>query len=175
MHIRGNQHSPVWAKFTFVCLIPIFFLWLIPNAVSVCLSDIYSLSAKNTIATYDYRNTFDLNQWLEAKEQLKNALSIAPDDPNLLFSMGQVNAIRGYKAKGNKLISNAYYEEAALYYEKALKIRPQDALTWVNLVIALDAINDKSSRYNYALQQARILTKNEKNLADIVSDIADGH
>ncbi len=175
MRLISNQNSPTWAKTTFVGIAIVFLLWLIPNAYKIVLSDLYSLSAKNTIADYGAKNTFNLALWLTANKELKDALNIAPDDPNILFSMGQLNAIRGYKTKGNRAISKAYYEEAALLYESSLKIRPRDALTWVNYVIVLDAINAESSRISYPLHQAQDLTKNEKTLADIVGKIEVKH
>jgi tetratricopeptide (TPR) repeat protein len=175
MHIKIIHQSPVWAKLTFVGVFSIYLLWLIPNSTRLFLSDIYSLSPKNTIDTYGSKGNYNLTEWLQAMEQLDHALSIAPYDPNLLFSKGQLNAIRGYKAKGNKSISKAYYEEAALFYEKSLKIRPRDALTWVNLLIALDAVSAEPIRFNYTLQQAQDLSKNEKYLSEIVGEIAAKH
>jgi len=172
VRIKNIHQSPKWAKISFIGIVGIYLLWLIPNSGRLFLSDIYSLSAKNTIAIYGINGSYNLTQWLQAREQLDHAISIAPDDPNLLFSIGQLNAIRGYKSKGNKSISKAYYEEAASFYEQSLKVRPLDALTWVNLLIALDAISAESARFNSALQQAQDLSKNEKYLSEIVDKVA---
>jgi tetratricopeptide (TPR) repeat protein len=165
----------MWAQITFISIVAIYFLWFIPSSTRLFLSDIYSLSAKNFITVYGTNGQYSLKQWLEARDQLDHALNVSPDDPNLLFSMGQLNAIRGNMSKKNKLISKAYYEEAALFYEKSLKIRPRDALTWINLTITLDAINADPTRFNYALQQSQELNKNEKFSAEVVSRIAMKH
>jgi tetratricopeptide (TPR) repeat protein len=175
VRIKTIHQSPVWAKLTFIGVFAIYLLWLIPNSTRLFLSDIYSLSPKNSIDNYGSKGNYNLTEWLQAREQLDHALSITPNDPNLLFSKGQLNAIRGYKAKGNKSISQAYYKEAALFYEKSLKIRPRDALTWANLLIAVDAVKVDSIRFNYTLQQAQDLSKNEKYLAEIVGEIAAKH
>jgi tetratricopeptide (TPR) repeat protein len=175
VRIKTNHQSPIWAKLIFLGVIAIYLLWLIPNSTRLFLSDINSLSAKNTIDIYGSKGSYNLTHWLQAREHFDQALSIAPVDPNLLLNMGQLNAIRGFKAKGNRLISNAYYEQAVSYYEQSLKVRPRDALTWVNLLIALDAVNAESVRFNYALQQAQDLSKNEKYLSEIVDQIVSKH
>lgn len=174
-----SQHvsSPMVARIAFIGIVSVCVLWLMPTATKLFLSDIKSLGAKNTIMQYGNQGSFSLDQWLLAREQLNQVISLAPEDPNLLLNAGQLNAIRGYNTKGNKIISKAYYQEAALFYEKSLKIRPLDVVTWLNLTITLQAIQalspsaEQISRYNVALQQTQIFTKNEKYLADALANI----
>ena len=172
-----SQHprSPVAMHIAFIAIMGLSFLWLIPAAYQLFLSDIQTLSAKNTIAQYGNHGRFNLNQWLTARDQLNHAISIAPQDPDLLLSAGQLNAMRGYKTKGNQDISKAYYQEAAVFYEKSLKIRPLDAVTWLNLTITLQAIQalnpsaEQINRYQFALQKTQAITKNEKYLAEALT------
>lgn len=165
------------AHMAFIGIVSLAFLWLIPTASKLFLSDIESLSAKNTITQYGNQGSFNLDQWLLARDQLNQVLNLAPQDPNLLLNAGQLNAMRGYKTKGNKIISKAYYQEAALFYEKSLKIRPLDAVTWLNLTITLQAIQalspstEQTNRYKFALQQTQIFTKNEKYLTDALANV----
>lgn len=173
--ISQHPRSPVAMHIAFIAIISLCFLWLIPAAYQLFLSDIQSLSAKNSIAQYGNHGRFNLNQWLTARDQLNHVISLAPQDPDLLLSAGQLNAIRGYKTKGNQDISKAYYQEAAIFYEKSLKIRPLDAVTWLNLTITLQAIQalnpstQQINRYQFSLAQTQAITKNEKYLAEALT------
>jgi hypothetical protein len=173
--ISHNARSPMAARIALIGIVSLCVLWLIPAAYKLFLSDIESLGAKNTITQYNSQGSFSLEQWLIARDQLSQVLSLAPQDPNLLLNAGQLNAMRGYKTKGNKIISKAYYQEAALFYEKSLKIRPLDAVTWLNLTITLQAIQalspstEQTNRYNVALLTTQRVTKNEKYLADALA------
>lgn len=171
MRMAINHSSPLWAKIALIGLLTFTFLWFIPSAGKLLLSDIYSLGAKHTISIYGNKNSFNLDRWIEARAQLDKALNVMPHDPSLLFNMGQLNAIRAFKARGNKNISKAYNEEAIYFYEKSLIIRPRDTLTWVNLALTLNMIEAQTNRYTFALQQAKTLSQNDKDLSGIVNRI----
>ena len=72
-------------------------------------------------------------QWDRAIEYYRKALSLSPDHPGALTSLGLA------------LLESEQYEEALKVYEHAGKLSPEDAIPVEKIAEILEAINDNKA------------------------------
>ena len=123
-------------------------LWLTYLATSWGLADAFVKQAKFNMLQWQTKE-MTLADWQSTLRLLQIALDLAPHHPEYLELMGEVQYLHKY-VNASIAKRNSAYENALIYFSKAVAQRPVSAYAWTNLAL----MKHQLGRYDLQFFQA---------------------
>ncbi len=123
-------------------------LWLTYLAACWGTADAFVKQAKFNMLQWQTKK-MTLADWQSTTRLLRIALDLAPQHPEYLELMGEVHYLHKYITISTAK-RNSAYQNALIYFSKALTQRPVSAYTWTNIAL----IKHQLGRYDLQFFQA---------------------
>ncbi len=131
-------------------------IYLIYVAGSWGLADIIARQAQTQMAQWPLQEEVKETEWTAAYETSALARRLAPNNPDLLVTMGQVyywQAIKRTESRTERLLA---YQRALDYFLKAIEQKSTDASIWGHIIILKHALRQYDTQFRVALEYTAI-------------------
>ena len=120
------------------------------------LADIYAQPAKDFLQDKrDADITLTETEWQIIHANLRQALSLSPNDPDMLSELGRLHRIQLEQDALDPMEIERHGNLAIDYYERAAKLRPAWSWVWINLAhVRWELYQDGGDDYHQALIHA---------------------
>lgn len=107
-----------------------------------------------------------LTEWLETRDALARALRLDPRNPAIAESSGLLHSLRVQEGSG----SGVFQEEALVFFEEAVVLRPTSPYTWANIALTRYRLGRTDAKFMAALSRAQGLGPWEPEVQLIAAD-----
>ncbi len=143
-------------------------------AARIGLADIYAEPAKNFLQDKrDAGGTLSETEWQAIHANLRQALSLAPKNPDTLTELGRLHRIKLEQDALDPMEIERHGNLAIDYYERAAKLRPAWPWLWISLAhVRWELYQDSGDAYHQALIHAMHFGPWKRSVQRWVVDLA---
>ena len=159
-------------KFRYLLIIPCCLLIIaIKISGSWGLADVERQKARTFIEQWENDfESFREEDWNKVVSHAKAAVDKDPDNPDLLFLMGNVYEWNAFHPE-NQYKNNQQRQLALEYYRKAVELRPQWPYTWSGIALLKFRMNEFDQEFYLALRNAMELGPWEPRVQSIIAEV----
>ena len=159
-------------RFRYLLIIPCCLLIIaIKISGSWGLADIERQKARAFVEQWENDfESFRVEDWNEVVSYAKAAVDKNPDNPDLLFLMGNVYEWNAFHPDNQKQ-NNQQRKWALEYYRKAAELRPQWPYTWSGIALLKFRMDELDQEFHSALRNAMELGPWEPRVQKIIAEV----
>lgn len=158
----------------FLPALPVFAVgaWVIGYSSQMFRADTASASARYHVSGWaNGRLHWNIEDWVDARDGLREAIRIMPDNAMNQDFMGALYVMRGNIAAHNVEVRKIFFSEALPYQQKSLELRPHNAGAWSNYAYTLYMLGVRDERLQEAERNAIALGQYETGIRRTLQDI----
>ena len=173
--VENNKHETVSglpiSKILAIILIPVL-LFLIYVAGKWGLADVYSRPAINQLTEWRQgRLQLEDKDWDRYTRDLKKALQLDPDNPEILEWLGMAVEGRYVRFAPNYPFAYDQRHAAADYYRKSIRLRPTWPYTWEDLALVKYRLDEIDAEFYKAMHMAVHYGPGQAGVQSAVSEL----
>lgn len=144
---KGRRHVRTQrVDYVIAALLTLVGAWVLWTGSQFVRAELHSMQARYRIDTWlSGQARWRLPEWLEAREGLRAAVAITPDNATLHDYLAALHMLRGRQAWADETLRHAFYGEAREHQRRALALRPSHGNGWAALAQAEYALEHCSS------------------------------
>lgn len=151
--------------------------WAVWDSVPVFRADQVGTRVRTDVQRWgDGAAPWTLEQWQGAKGAVEQAIAWTPNDASLHELLSALYALRGTRewGDGNPATSPgvALYRQALNHQERALQLRPLNAMAWAQMALLHYAVGEDANAMWAAWRQAHKLGPNEADVRFQLTEVA---
>jgi hypothetical protein len=136
-------------------LLLLLLLYLAFVAGKTALADLYFSRANKVLNGWTAaRKAPSVEQWASVRSVMLDALSLDPDNPRILDSLGRVSRWGAAIPERPNEERTASRGEALRYFRASVERRPTSAFTWANLALEKFSLGEYDEEFEHALRMA---------------------
>jgi len=136
-------------------------------------ADILSATARQDVDDWDRQGKgWTVEDWQATRAALQAALRLTPNDPVQHLTLAQLYATQGLVAWADLPQREAFFEEALMHQQEALRLRPEDGRTWSLVAVSMFALRRPIPELQQAWLQARRFAPREEPVQRALVDLA---
>lgn len=139
---------------------------------SLIRSDFASMASRYKIDAWMKGGAWTVQEWVEARKSLEEAIRITPDSPMLHDYLGSLYALRGMQAWKSEALRKSLFSEAMIHQQISLRLRPMNGATWASLGLSQLAIGESPELTVKSLRQAWLHGRNELSIRPVLIELA---
>lgn len=156
-----------------LAMLTLVLLYALTLAARNGLADIYAQPAKDFLQDQrDAGITSTETEWQAIHVNLRQALRLSPNDPDILSELGHLHRIRLEQDALDAMAIEKHGNLAIDYYERAARLRPAWSWVWINLAhVRWELYQDSGDDYHQALIHAMHFGPWERGVQSWVVDL----
>ena len=136
-------------------------------------ADLLSAPARQNVDDWDRLGKgWTVQEWQATRAALQAALKLTPHDPVQHLTLAQLYVTQGLVAWADLPQREAFFEEALMHQQEALRLRPQDGRAWSQAAVSLFALRRPIPELQSAWMQARRFAPREAPVQRALVDLA---
>ncbi|MCK5718371.1 MAG: hypothetical protein KAH84_00325 [Thiomargarita sp.] len=142
-----------------VSSVMLFFLWLIYNAASLGIADVFINLARYDMQQWEKQKKID--DWEKTHSLVEKALFLTPNNPTYLEDMARIYYLQTHLGEINTLEKRQNLEKALMVLKQSARLRPTWAAVWANIVLIKFSLQQYDKLFFLAIENANTFGSGE--------------